>query len=56
MDVDSALMNAPLQENVYIDAPEGQPSLPEGYVYKLNKARYGLCQKISHQKILVAVQ
>ena len=44
MDVDAAFMNAPLEEAVYIDAPEGQPSLPDGYVYKLNKALCGLKQ------------
>ena len=43
-DFTNAFLNAELKEDVYINAPPGQPTLPQGYVYKLQRALYGLKQ------------
>jgi hypothetical protein len=43
-DFTNAFLNAELKEDVYINAPPGQPPLPNGYVYKLQRALYGLKQ------------
>jgi len=44
MDVETAFLNADLQEEVYIRAPEGT-EMPAGYnCFRLNKALYGLKQ------------
>ena len=43
-DFTNAFLNAELKEDVYISAPPGTPPLPEGYVYKLQRALYGLKQ------------
>ena len=43
MDVKSAFLNGKLEEEVYIEQPEGfLLSENKDYVYKLNKAVYGL--------------
>ena len=44
LDVEAAFMNAPLDEELYIRAPPGTDSLPDGYVYRLKKSLYGLKQ------------
>ena len=43
-DFTNAFLNAELREDVYINAPPGTPELPKGYVYKLQRALYGLKQ------------
>jgi hypothetical protein len=43
-DFTNAFLNAELKEDVYINAPPGQPPLPHGHVYKLQRALYGLKQ------------
>ena len=43
-DFTNAFLNAELKEDVYLNAPPGSPPLPEGYVYKLQRALYGLKQ------------
>ena len=43
-DFTNAFLNAELQEDVYVDAPPGSQPLPQGYVYKLQRALYGLKQ------------
>ena len=43
-DFTNAFLNAELKEDVYINAPPGTPELPKGYVYKLQRALYGLKQ------------
>ena len=43
-DFTNAFLNADLKEDVYLNAPPGQPKLPEGMVYKLQRALYGLKQ------------
>jgi hypothetical protein len=45
MDVKSAILNGPLQEEVYVEQPPGfEDSKFPNYVYKLHKALYGLKQ------------
>ena len=44
VDFTNAFLNAPLHDDVYINAPPGTPELPQGYVYKLQRALYGLKQ------------
>ena len=44
VDFTNAFLNAPLDEDVYINAPPGTPELPRGYVYKVQRALYGLKQ------------
>jgi hypothetical protein len=43
-DFTNAFLNAELKEDVYINAPPGTPELPQGYVFKLQRALYGLKQ------------
>ena len=43
IDINSAYLNAPLSEDIYMRAPEGDPSYGK-YFWKLNKALYGLKQ------------
>ena len=43
-DFTNAFLNAELKEDVYVGAPPGSPPLPDGYVYKLQRALYGLKQ------------
>ena len=43
MDVDTAFLNAELQEEVYVTPPPGY-ALPKGRVYRLNRCLYGLKQ------------
>jgi hypothetical protein len=49
MDVKSAFLNGPLQEEVYVEQPPGfeDPKLPNP-VYKLRKALYGLSKLLEH--------
>ena len=49
MDVKSTFMNGELEEEVYIEQPQGfQLSENADYVCKLKKALYGLKQLIEH--------
>ncbi len=43
MDIDTAFLNAPLTEEIYMLPPEGYPDA-DGYVLKLKKSLYGLKQ------------
>jgi len=43
-DFTNAFLNAPLSEDIYVNPPPGCPPLPNGYVYKLQRALYGLKQ------------
>ncbi len=43
IDINSAYLNAPLEEEIYLKAPEGHPGYNK-YFWKLNKALYGLKQ------------
>ena len=43
-DFTNAFLKAELKEDVYINAPPGTPELPQGYVFKLQRALYGLKQ------------
>ena len=43
MDIDTAFLNAPLDEEIYMLPPEGYPD-GDGYVLKLKKSLYGLKQ------------
>jgi hypothetical protein len=44
MDVDTAFLNATLQEDIYMIPPTGLTSIKPGQVLKLNKSLYGLKQ------------
>ena len=45
MDVDTAFLNAPLYEDIWVKVPDGAPSANgDTGVYKLRKAMYGLKQ------------
>ena len=44
IDFTNAFLNSPLTDDVYVSAPPGCKPLPEGYVYKLQRALYGLKQ------------
>ena len=44
VDFQNAFLNAPLSEDIYVNAPPGSEPLPEGYVYKLQRSLYGLKQ------------
>ena len=44
IDFTNAFLNAPLYDEIYVNAPPGCPPLPNGYVYKLKRALYGLKQ------------
>ena len=43
IDINSAYLNAPLNEHIYMKAPEGHQSYEKSF-WKLNKALYGLKQ------------
>ena len=43
MDIDTASLNAPLDEEIYLLPPEGYPD-DDGYILKLKKSLYGLKQ------------
>ena len=42
IDFHNAFLNAPLSEDIYVYAPPGSELLPDGMVYKLQRALYGL--------------
>ena len=44
IDFTNAFLNAPLNDEIYVNAPPGCTPLPNGYVYKLKRALYGLKQ------------
>ena len=44
IDFQNAFLNAPLSEDIYVYAPPGSEPLPNGMVYKLQRALYGLKQ------------
>jgi Reverse transcriptase (RNA-dependent DNA polymerase) len=45
IDMDTAFLNAPIYEDIWVKVPEGTPLAPEDTgVYKLRKALYGLKQ------------
>ena len=44
VDFTNAFLNADLHEDIYVNPPPGCPPLPTGYVYKLQRALYGLKQ------------
>ena len=52
LDVPSAFLNAPVQEDIYMEMPEGFEE--EGLILKLNKALYGLKQSPRYWFILVS--
>jgi hypothetical protein len=43
LDVKTAFLNAPVQEDIFVDVPEGM-NIDDGYVLKLNQALYGIKQ------------
>ena len=43
LDIEAAYLNAPLNEEIYMTIPEGDPNYKNGF-WKLNKALYGLKQ------------
>ena len=45
MDVDTAFLNAPINEDVWVQVPKGTDSpVGDNGIYKLNKSLYGLKQ------------
>ena len=44
IDFQNAFLNVPLCDDVYVYAPPGSVPLPDGMVYKLHRAMYGLKQ------------
>jgi len=44
IDFQNAFLNATLSEDIYVYAPPGSEPLPNGMVYKLQRALYGLKQ------------
>ena len=44
LDIDNAYANAPLEEEIYLKAPERLRNVEPGKVLKFNKALYGLPQ------------
>jgi hypothetical protein len=44
IDVDTAFLYAPLEEEIYMKPPVGMTGIPEGYCLKLKKSLYGLKQ------------
>ena len=44
VDFTNAFLNAPLDHEVYVEAAPGQQPLPQGMVYRLQRALYGLKQ------------
>ena len=44
IDVKTAYLYGDLDEEIYMEPPEGAPDVPEGHVYRLQKAIYGLRQ------------
>ena len=44
IDVKTAYLNGDLEEEVFMEVPQGLENVPEGHVLKLKKALYGLRQ------------
>ena len=44
VDFTNAFLNATISEDIYVSEPPGSPPLPNGYVYKRQRALYGLKQ------------
>ena len=44
IDFTNTFLNVPLYDAIYVNAPPGCPPLPNGYMYKLNRALNGLKQ------------
>jgi len=60
IDINSAYLNAPLQEDIYLEAPIGHPAYRK-YFWKMNKAIYGLRQSANAwnnelNKILIKIK
>ena len=56
LDIPTAFLNADVEEEVYMEIPEGQPGAGRGseYVYRLHKALYGLKQSPRNWYLLVS--
>ena len=44
LDIDTAFLNADLQEEIYMSPPDGIPNIPNGHLLRLKKSIYGLKQ------------
>ena len=53
IDFQNAFLNAPLTDDIYVHAPPGCEPLPNGYVYKLQRALYGLKQSPREWNIIL---
>ena len=55
IDVELALMNAQLKEEIHINAPPGTLPITKGYVYILKRSLHGLMQSPKKWNFMVTV-